>query len=145
MLSRGIQKRKTRNFLHRISLSLGLFIVTFAICLGIYGTLFFKKSPIVSPIAGNNITKSMSVDGTDKDVYEVKKFCGEQKLTCSSIVISGKSIIITLPTDAQIFLSAEKDLSQQLSSLQLTLNQLTIEGKQFKKLDFRFDKITISF
>lgn len=145
MLQRGIQKRKTRNFLRRITFSLGIFIVTFIICFGIYGFFFLKKSGIVSPITSGGIQKSMIGDETSQQINDIKRFCDEQKLSCSNVSDVNSTITITLSNDAQIFLSAEKDVPKQLSSLQLTLNQLTIEGKQFKKLDFRFDKITISF
>lgn len=78
-------------------------------------------------------------------VYTVKSFCQEKKLSCQSITIDNNAVTITLDNSAVILLSSQKDLQKQLASLQLTLSQLTIEGKQFKKLDFRFDKPFVTF
>jgi len=50
-----------------------------------------------------------------------------------------------MQNNAQVFLSTQKDLSQEIASLQLTIAHLTIEGKSFSRLDFRFDRPIISF
>jgi len=52
---------------------------------------------------------------------------------------------VAIPDGGQIFISSKKDLISQISSLQLVLNRLTIEGKRIKTLDFRFDKPIIKF
>lgn len=78
-------------------------------------------------------------------VYTVKSFCQEKKISCQYITNDTTTITITLNNAAVILLSSQKDLQKQLASLQLTLSQLTIEGKQFKKLDFRFDKPFVTF
>lgn len=44
-----------------------------------------------------------------------------------------------------VYLDSKKNLASQISSLQLILSRLTIEGKKFKKLDLRFDKPIIEF
>ena len=48
-------------------------------------------------------------------------------------------------TNEQVIVSLQKDLTLQIASLQLTIAHLTIEGKQFKQLDFRFDKPVLTF
>ena len=55
------------------------------------------------------------------------------------------SYIATLKNGEEIVFSPKKDLTAQVSSLQYILTRLTIEGKEFKLLDFRFDKPVIVF
>ena len=55
------------------------------------------------------------------------------------------SLIIKLDKERQVIIDPDKDINQQLSSLQLILSQLKIEGKLFKRLDFRYQKPIISF
>ncbi len=55
------------------------------------------------------------------------------------------SVLVIMQNNAQVFLSTQKDLSQEIASLQLTIAHLTIEGKSFSRLDFRFDRPIISF
>jgi hypothetical protein len=47
--------------------------------------------------------------------------------------------------NGEVILSSKKDIGSQLSSLQLMLARLTIEGKKLKVLDFRFDNPVVSF
>ncbi|OGH11528.1 MAG: hypothetical protein A3B38_01840 [Candidatus Levybacteria bacterium RIFCSPLOWO2_01_FULL_36_13] len=54
-------------------------------------------------------------------------------------------IRVYLKDDSEVFFSSKKDIGTQISSLQLTLSRLTIEGKKLKTLDFRFDNPVISF
>ena len=58
---------------------------------------------------------------------------------------SDLSYKISIKDNGVVFISDKKDLSGQIDSLQLILNRLTIEGKRFKILDFRFDKPVISY
>lgn len=52
---------------------------------------------------------------------------------------------ILLDNKSQVIIDSKKDIGLQLSSLQLILTQLKIEGKSFKRLDFRYQKPVISF
>lgn len=55
------------------------------------------------------------------------------------------SYLVFLKDDGQVSLSTKKDIQLQVSSLQVILSRLTIEGKKFKRLDLRFDKPIIEF
>ena len=52
---------------------------------------------------------------------------------------------IGLKDGALVIISSKRDLNFQVSSLQQILKQLTIEGKELKSIDFRFDKPVIVF
>lgn len=55
------------------------------------------------------------------------------------------SLTVILSDDSEVIFSSKKDFGNQVSSLQLTLSRLTIDGKKLKSLDFRFDNPVISF
>ncbi len=52
--------------------------------------------------------------------------------------------IVLLPDGEEVVLLANKSIEQQISSLQLIASRLTIEGKRFSRLDFRFNKPVIT-
>ena len=63
----------------------------------------------------------------------------------STNINSDGSFTVELRDGGELILSSKKDLDNQLSSLQLILSRLTIEGKKLKKLDFRYDNPVVSF
>jgi hypothetical protein len=63
----------------------------------------------------------------------------------STIASSDGSFIVKFNDGGEVILSSKKDIGSQLSSLQLILSSLTIEGKKLKVLDFRFDNPVVSF
>lgn len=52
---------------------------------------------------------------------------------------------VFLGNNAEILLSENKDIAEQITSLQFILVRLTMEGRQFRKLDLRFSKPVIVF
>ena len=132
--------RKIKARLRLLILLVSIFFATLVVC-AIFFTLFlFSGFTILSPI-----TKAQSVS-VDAQIAEVQTFCQENHITCVSVQnTNDSSIQITLDKNAVVILSTKKDLKNQLSSLQEALSQLTIKGKQFKKLDFRFANIVITF
>lgn len=95
--------------------------------------LFVKKTPFFSPISNLGFYQNTDFEGKLKNLeieYENLKF----KNNSYQFRIIGEGTVI---------ISTQKDIDSQLSSLQLTLTQLKIEGKRFKSLDFRFDKPVI--
>ena len=75
----------------------------------------------------------------------VKKLLKEGNIMFSKVTLSGLVYLIDIPNNGQVSLSSQKDMASQISSLQRILRQLTIEGKQFKSIDFRFNEPIISF
>lgn len=142
MRTNGIQKRKNRIILKKLFFSFGIFLFTLLLCILLFGWKWIVGEPLTSPIGKINSRVSQN---TDANVFVVRAFCEEKKLPCTTVVQSAGTITITLKNNAIILLSAKQDIQKELASLQVTLSQLTIEGKQFKKLDFRFDKPFITF
>ncbi|MDE2025953.1 MAG: hypothetical protein KGJ07_05645, partial [Patescibacteria group bacterium] len=63
----------------------------------------------------------------------------------SVTIASDSALLVTLDSGEQIIFSQKKDLSEQITSLQLIKRELTIEGKRLNRVDFRFDNPIITF
>lgn len=106
------------------------------ICTYFFGKNLLANINITSPLS----QKSPNSNSSDLTLSQVKSFCDSKKIPCKNITQNSDTITITLDNDSIILLSLKKDIKSQLTSLQATLSDLTIEGKQFKVLDFRFEK-----
>ena len=110
-------------------LFLGLLIVSY------YIFNFFNRSLFVSPLAEGG---SQSLD--------LEKKLKDAKIPFSSIDYSSdSSYVITDSLGHKIMISSEKNIDSQISSLQRILRELTIEGRPFKSIDFRFEKPVVEF
>lgn len=97
---------------------------------------FEKKELFVSPL---------STDQTSVNT-RIEKLLKEKKVNYVSFYTAKDlSFILMLPENREVILDPNKNISEQLSSLQLILSQLKIDGKAFKRLDFRYQKPVITF
>lgn len=95
----------------------------------------FGRTSFVSPIAKIKQSKVTFLENTLE----------KQKIAFFSVNLnSDSSFTVVLKEGGEVIFSSKKDLDNQLSSLQLILSRLTIEGKKLKKLDFRFDNPVVS-
>ncbi len=110
-----------------------LFSTILAILL--YSTYWARKPLFISPIASNsqNLTKKL------------EKLLLDSQIEFSSIIFRSSSYSVKLKDGGEVALSLEKDIKKQIASLQAVLKQLTIEGRRFSRIDFRFDKPVITF
>lgn len=131
----SVNLRKGRNFKRRFA--------AYTLLFGVLGCIFFyfnffyfsEKSLFISPIG--------EVKG---DVSVIKKKLKEKNISFSEVLpLSDSAYLINIPNDKQVKLSSIKDIDKQISSLQRILIQLTIEGKLFKSIDFRFSEPVVSF
>ncbi|MFH1833074.1 MAG: hypothetical protein ABH816_02795 [Candidatus Levyibacteriota bacterium] len=111
-------------------------------CLAITILILYKNLNLISvPSAVNKLEDS-------KDVQLTKNL--EQILAKNNIkfdlikLASQSSVLVILLSGEEIIFSKVKPLEAQVSSLQFILSRLTIEGKRFSRLDFRFEKPVIS-
>lgn len=95
--------------------------------------LFREKTLFISPISKLGFSQNADFEG------KLKK----SKIEYENLSFKNNSYQFHMKGEGMVIISTEKDLDSQLSSLQLTLRQLKIEGKRFKSLDFRFDKPVI--
>lgn len=94
-----------------------------------------NKDSLVSPLAQ---TSSQNV--------RLEEILLKENVPFSKInIASDSSFLIVLRDGGEVAISQKKNLESQISSLQVILSRLTIEGKKFRLLDLRFDKPVIVF
>lgn len=130
---KNIQSKKRLRFTTVILGMLGLS------CIGIGILVLMKEPPFTSPLpiflpfqadAGSaHSKKELEIALKDADIsYE--------KLT----QIRSGIYSFTIVDNGEVTITLKKSLSTQLSSLQVILVRLTMEGKKFKRLDMRYDR-----
>ena len=78
-------------------------------------------------------------------MQEIKKALNQVDIPYADIhVIDSNTWQITLNGNEQVIISTNKDISQQIASLQLITTRLTMEGKRFSRLDLRYDQPVLS-
>ena len=126
------KKKATRNRLGLLLIVLGLLAVNFTL---VYTAFFQKPKPIVNPMSKNQISSTKIVEDKLKESkIEYTSFDTQKDLT----------YILKLKSGGEVVLNPTKNIDEQLSSLQLILSQLKIEGKTLKRLDFRYEKPIIT-
>ncbi len=136
----SIKKRKIKTrFFQQIKIFflglLGLFVI-FGIVYLILFFLFPKKQLFISPLA------------LQKNTYqsEIDNLLQKSGIAFTSVEnTNDSSYLVNLKDGGQVIISKNKNVQDQISSLQLILSRLTIEGKRFKNLDFRYDKPVVLF
>lgn len=119
------------------------FILLTGVSLFIISVAFYYTSKIIISKRQNYLNPISLLN--DKDL-SLQSLLYKNNVPFSDIkVASDSSYLITLKDGSEVNFSSKKDVSSQISSLQLILSRLTIEGKKFKRLDLRFDKPIIEF
>jgi len=130
----SINPRKLKYFKRKVAL--------YILLLGILGIFAFflntflvsRKPLFISPIGKIKV-----------DLTSVEKILKENNILFSQVSVSDYSYLINIQNNGQVRLSQDKDINKQISSLQKILREITIEGKPFKSIDFRFSEPVISF
>jgi len=94
---------------------------------------WFKKTVVINPVIKN----------VDIDRSKIGELLLDSGIPFFSISFVQNYFDIELKDAGKVYVSSTKDLGIQISSLQSILKQLTINGKGFKLIDFRFDKPVI--
>lgn len=83
---------------------------------------------------------------SNSDRAKVEKILKDKNILFSQVfVLSDSSYMVNIPNNGQVRLSSQKNIDNQISSLQRILRELTIEGKPFKSIDFRFEEPIVSY
>lgn len=130
------KKQKKENSRRRLGVGL-IFSVLIIIAAFLFYLAFLQKTPVFL----NPLSKDQISTGT-----KIQKILKEKKISYKSLATSKDlTYRIVLDKDSEVIIDPKKSIEGQLSSLQLILSQLKIEGKMLKRLDFRFQKPIISF
>jgi hypothetical protein len=138
-LKKGIARRN-RNRLARLN----TFLLPVSIFVSVISLVFIiilfnsdRRSKLLSPII-QSYSETLGIE--DAREAEIEKALRLKKIEYASIVKYDNSYTIKLSDSEDVILSSQKDLAEQISSLQYILFRLTMEGKQFARLDLRFEK-----
>ncbi len=99
---------------------------------------FFDNYQVINPLSQNS---GVVCGGkTFAKVYnDLEQSLKENRIDFVSISKYGDSAyLVRIAKDKEVIFSQKLQASRQVSSLQLIQSRLTIEGKDFKRLDFRF-------
>jgi len=130
MLANSRKQRSFRKKLTAYIFLLALFLLFFFIY-----SFFGRSTNFISPIGQNNT-----------DIIKVERLLKEKNISFTQvIVLSDSSYSVSIPNNGKIRLSSQKNIDKQISSLQRMLIELTIEGKRFESIDFRFEEPIIFF
>ena len=99
--------------------------------------LKFPKPLYISPLGA--VLGQSSKSQSEKNLLILKKFLHDQKVDYVKIVTSPAQFIVQIKDGSEIVFSSQKDMQLQTSSLQFILSRLTMEGRQFRKLDLEYN------
>lgn len=134
-------KRKTASFVRVFFISSTTSLVIFFLLVGFYMLqLLPQRQNFISPLP-----KSLVKGGTTAEVNTLEKLLKEKNIAFFSLSsVDDSSYLVNLTSGEEIVFSAHKPLSVQVSSLQLIIARLTIEGKRIERLDFRYNKPVVT-
>ncbi|MEK7551707.1 MAG: hypothetical protein AAB532_03855 [Patescibacteria group bacterium] len=114
-------------------LFIGLIVTFFSY---LYINFYINTYGFISPLSVNKDSLLVRVEeGLEKENISFGKVSTN----------SDGSLSVKLKDESEIIFSSKKSVASQITSLQLMLSRLTIEGKKLKSLDFRFDNPVVSF
>jgi hypothetical protein len=133
---RQLKKEKSKSRIKLVFISLAFLLLALLLFEFLYLNFSFGRNTYISPIAKEKKSKIITLEA------ELEKSNISFKTVSAS---SDASLVVHLINGSVVILSSKKDIKSQISSLQLILSRLTIEGKKLKSLDFRFDNPVVSF
>ena len=141
--AKRIHKRKAKKLLGYFLMSGGLFCVVFAMCMSVF-FLTRKQPPLYSPLA--NLQKAVFASAIDNTIMDhILELCHKYNLSCQNISIKDETEIDLTVNNHLVIIARNKNIDKEIASLQLTIRALTMEGKDYRGLDFRYDRPVISY
>lgn len=133
------QKQLTKKKILLLSLLSGGVGIAFILV----GIFVLKHEPtFISPLP---FLRSLGfTNDQDIEKKQIESFLRDHSIDYKDVGHFGKTTyVISTKDGGSAYLTKNKDLSDQLSSLQRILSRLTMEGKKFSRLDLRYDKPVI--
>ena len=136
MFRRRLKREKAKHRIKIFFIILLFLTIIVVVTEYLYINFSFGRATFISPIAKESKSKMASLESTlDKN-----------NIFYNSVNLGPDgSFVVDLKIGGEVILSSKRELGSQLTSLQLMLSRLTIEGKKLKVLDFRFDNPVVSF
>lgn len=101
---------------------------------------------MVSPVPLlSNVLGTSTQNNPSTVIAQVKDALRKKNVSFSSVGMQNTDVVIILNDDIQVLFSTDKDYSAQIDSLQVTMDNLTIEGKRIARVDMRFERPVVTF
>ncbi len=135
-------RRRVNTYLKKAFFYLCLTSILFFVFVEISHSFPHKQNIVLSPLGVTH----KNVASTNSLKSQIEELLNKNDLQYESVNIQNdSSVLVIMQNNSQVVLSSQKNLSEEIASLQVTIAHLTIEGKSFSRLDFRFDRPIISF
>ncbi len=146
-MNRKQHKRKTVFFILYCIVILVSLGITFLVLWQLSFFRLFASMPFISPIPKTLVSVKGALFPSFSDTAaQIQHLAKQKNISIVNITpFTEASYKLALTTGEEIYISSQKPLNGQISSLQLILSRLTIEGKHFTTLDLRFDKPVVVF
>lgn len=119
-----------------VSAVLGISLIGIGVVVLAHEPLFTSPLPLFQ--SSNNGNDTVDAKGT------IEQYLRKNDISYSSITsVSTHVYKIDVQDNGSVYLTSDRDLSSQLTSLQAILSRLTMEGKRFERLDMRYDRPVI--
>lgn len=100
----------------------------------------YHKQQLIRPIPVNMLGNN-AISNTLETADIIKKKLAKARIPLKDIQeASDSAFLVTLEDDSLVVMTDKKNIDEQVSSLQVIHDRLTMEGKRFKRLDLRFDR-----
>ncbi len=141
-------KRRSRFFIRKLIIYIISFFGIFLFCLGLLFLFTRQQKLLLNPVkfAVTQIQNAVNYINTDVAVNQTKSLLDKHNIAYKSVTVNKQNdIVVELDSSGEAILSPGKDLPTQIASLQVTIAHLTIIGKRFVRLDFRFERPVVLF
>ena len=144
---RSYKKRKRNIFFQRILVLCAIISCVIIVFEIIFFTTQLQKPKFLSPLPfAGTYKKVLAAITSSNPKNELSELLEKDAIKFTSInTYNDGSFLVKLEKGEEVLISSKKSIKLQVSSLQLILSRLTIEGKQIAKLDLRFDNPVIVF
>lgn len=137
-------QRKRKRFIKKVFL---LSLISLVSVLVVSGVAYYiievklKRPLYISPLP---TLQFVQADQTDRRFEELQKELKKNQIDYIAIKKEkDASYTVTLQNGGKVTFSSQKNILIQITSLQYILSHLTMEGRQFSRLDLRFEKPVI--
>lgn len=142
-------KRKNQKSRKKIKRLIWIVFILGIICTAAFLGLM-KRNKINLPNIFNNQTEIVSPLANPTKIDKLKDKLKEKGIEIDwrsekENKIENKKWEMRLKNGESVIFSLEKDIDEQINSLQMILKRFKIEGRQFEKIDLRFEKPVITY
>ena len=132
--------RKRKRYIKKIIFFASFAAVLLLILLGFACYIIFEKiqRPLyISPVSA--AARYAQDNHVAKEEVLLQNGLKKEQIAYATIVRGNGDFVVILQDGGKVTFSSQKDILSQIASLQYILSHLTMEGRQFKTLDLRFD------